>query len=110
MGPKGLVSKSACMSTPGRCDILIMLSCTFCIIQLTLCVNCRMRLWLPLYCDASVMVERLSLNRGVGSSCGKPNSSNMFLYHIISHVASTAAVSSDSVEELLILGCLWLRA
>ena len=110
MGPRGFVSRSAGITNPGRCDIFIMLSCTFCIIQLTLCVNCRMRLWLPLYCDASVMVDRLSLKRGVGLSWGKPNSSKMFLYHTMSHVASTAAVSSDSVDELLMLGCLWLRA
>ncbi len=56
------------------------------------------------------MVDRLSLKRGVGLSWGKPNSSKMFLYHTMSHVASTAAVSSDSVDELLMLGCLWLRA
>ena len=52
------------------------------------------------------MVDRLSLYRTVGESCVKPNSSKMLRYHMISQVASTAAISSDSVDERAMLGCL----
>ena len=69
-------------------------------------MNCLTRLWLPLYDDANVMVDRLSLCSTVGESCVKPNSSSMLRYHIMSQVASTAAISSDSVDDRAMLGCL----
>ena len=109
-GPSGFVSASATLAVPSMCASLTVPFCTCCIIQCTFRVNCLILLWLPLNAVPSVIVDALSLYSVVGSVCVYPKLFSMFLYHMISHVASIVAVSSASHDDSVTVGCLWLRA